>query len=78
MQNNASSLPIIYNLHVMLLLIVGNVVFPGLSMGMSFIWESHGKRPMEWDSTHFPWDSEIQWECQNVTELSYLDYTFEF
>jgi len=54
MQNNASSLPIIYNLHVMLLLIVGNVVFPGLSMGMSFIWESHGKRPMEWDSTHFP------------------------
>ena len=38
---------------------------------------SHG---MGWDSTHlcFPWDSEIEWECQNVTELSYLDYTSEF
>jgi len=22
---------------------------PGLSMGMSFLWESHGKRPMGWD-----------------------------
>ena len=21
----------------------------GLSMGMSFLWESHGKRPMGWD-----------------------------
>jgi len=32
-------------------------------MGMSFLWESHGKRPMGWDSTHlyFPWDSEIEW-----------------
>ena len=32
------------------------------------------------DSTHlyFPWDMEIEWECQNVTELSYLDYTSEF
>jgi len=27
---------------------------------------------------YFPWDSEIEWECQNVTELSYLDYTSEF
>jgi len=26
--------------------------FAGLSMGMSFLWESHGKRPMGWDSTH--------------------------
>ena len=52
----------------------------GLSMGMSFLWESHGKRPMGWDSTHlyFPWDSEIEWQRQNVTELSYLDYTSEF
>jgi len=24
----------------------------GLSMGISFLWESHGKRPMGWDSTH--------------------------
>jgi len=24
----------------------------GLSMGMSFLWESYGKRPMGWDSTH--------------------------
>jgi len=24
----------------------------GLSMGMSFLWESHGKHPMGWDSTH--------------------------
>ena len=23
----------------------------GLSMGMSFLWKSHGKRPMEWDGT---------------------------
>jgi len=23
----------------------------GLSMGMSFLWESHGKRPMGWDGT---------------------------
>ena len=23
----------------------------GLSTGMSFPWESHGKRPMEWDGT---------------------------
>ena len=37
----------------------------------------HKKCPMGWDSTHlyFPWDSEIEWECQNVTELSYLDFT---
>jgi len=29
----------------------------GLSIGMSFLWESHGKHPMGWDSTHlyFPW-----------------------
>jgi len=63
----------------------------GLSMRMSFLWESHGKHPMGnipwetahgmgWDSTHlyFLWDSQIEWECQNVTELSYLDYTSEF
>jgi len=32
-----------------------------------------------WDSTHlyFPWDSETEWECQNVAELSYLEYTSE-
>jgi len=23
----------------------------GLSMGMSFLWESHGKRPVGWDGT---------------------------
>jgi len=39
---------------------------PGLSMGMSFLWESHGKRPMGWDrhkllrdgngtDKHVPW-----------------------
>ena len=35
---------------------------------------------MGWGSTHFyfPWDSETEWECQNVTELSYFDYTSEF
>jgi len=35
------------------------VVSPGLSIGMSFLWEPHGKDPMGWDSTHlyFPWDS---------------------
>ena len=26
--------------------------FPGLSIGMSFLWESYGKYPMGWDSTH--------------------------
>ena len=53
---------------------------PGLSIGMGFLWESHGKRSMGWDSTnsYFPWDSEIEWKCQNVTELSYLGYTSEF
>jgi len=25
---------------------------PGLCIGMSFLWESHGKHPMGWDSTH--------------------------
>jgi len=25
--------------------------FPGLSMGMGFLWESHGKRPMGRDGT---------------------------
>jgi len=48
---------------------------------MSSLWESHG---MGCDSRHlyFPWDSrhviaisEIEWECQNDTELSYLDRT---
>jgi len=24
---------------------------PGSSMGMGFLWESHGKRPMGWDGT---------------------------
>ena len=44
-------------------------------------WGCHSyENPMWWDSTHlyFPWDSEIEWECQNVTELSYFDYTSEF
>ena len=57
---------------------------------MTFLWESHGKQPMGWYSTHlyFPWeledvlneqsDSEIERECQNVTEFSCLDYTSEF
>jgi len=31
--------------------VVQTVVFPGFSMGMSFLWESHGKRPMGWDGT---------------------------
>jgi len=26
-------------------------LFPGLSMGMGFLWQSHGKRPMGWDGT---------------------------
>jgi len=33
----------------------------GLSMGMSFLWESHGKRPMGWDGTsHICVSHEIQ------------------
>ena len=28
----------------------------GLSMGMSFLWESHGKRPMGWDRHKLLWD----------------------
>ena len=48
-------------------------------------WET--SRGMGCDSTHlyFPWDSshviatsEIEWECQIDTELSYLDYASEF
>jgi len=31
-------------------------IFPGLSMGMSFLWESHGKRPMGWDRHKLLWD----------------------
>jgi len=31
-------------------------LFPGLSMGMSFLWESHGKRPMGWDRHKMLWD----------------------
>jgi len=27
-----------------------------LSMGMSFLWESHGKRPMGWDRHKLLWD----------------------
>ena len=53
-------------------LVHGNVIPMGIP------WErSHG---MGWDSTHlyFLLDSEIEWECQTVTELSYLDYTSEF
>ena len=32
------------------------VVLAGLSMGMSFLWESHGKRPMGWDRHKLLWD----------------------
>jgi len=28
----------------------------GLSMGMSFLWESHGKLPMRWDRHKLLWD----------------------
>jgi len=28
----------------------------GLSMGMSFLWESHRKRPMGWDKHKLLWD----------------------
>jgi len=28
----------------------------GLSMGMAFLWESHGKRPMGWDRHKLLWD----------------------
>jgi len=28
----------------------------GLSMGISFLWESHGKRPMGWDRHKLLWD----------------------
>jgi len=31
-------------------------VLPGLSTGMSFLWESHGKRPMSWDRHKLLWD----------------------
>ena len=35
----------------------GSVAFwGGLSMGMSFLWESHGKRPVEWDRHKLLWD----------------------
>ena len=50
-------------------------------MGMEFLSESHGKRPMGWDGTALiciSHETEIYWECENVTELSYLDYTSEF
>jgi len=48
----------------------------GIAMGIP----SATSRAMGRNSTHlyFPWDSEIEWECQDVTELSYLDYTSEF
>ena len=41
---------------------------PGLSMGMGFPWESHGKCPMGWDgmglhALHFPWDL---WDSSHV------------
>jgi len=32
------------------------IVLPGLSMGMGFLWESHGKRPMGWDEHKLLWD----------------------
>ena len=40
----------------------------GLSMGMGFPWESHGKCPMGWDgmglhALHFPWDL---WDSSHV------------
>ena len=39
--------PIYYN---------GQHALTGLSMGMSFLWESHGKRPMGWDRHVLLWD----------------------
>ena len=41
-------------------------------MGMSFLWEtSHG---MGQHTFVFPMKLRIEWERQNVTEMSYLDY----
>ena len=34
---------------------VDREVFPGLSMGMGFLWESHGKRPMGSDRHKLLW-----------------------
>ena len=60
------------NLRVLIGLVHGNVIPVGIPRETS-----HG---MGRDSTHlyFPWDSEIEWESQNVTELLHLDYTSEF
>ena len=30
---------------------MNKVILPGLFMGMGFLWESHGKRPMGWNGT---------------------------
>jgi len=53
-------------------LVHGNVIPMGIPLEMS--------HRMGQDSTHlyFPWDSETELECQNVTEMSYLGYTSEF
>ena len=48
--------------------------FSSLSMGMSFLWKSHGKRPMRWDrhkllwdgngtDKYVPWTTLWIWEC---------------
>jgi len=41
-------------------------IWTGLSMGMSFLWESHGKRPMGWDRHKLLWDG-------NGTDKSPMD-----
>jgi len=45
----------------------------GLSMGMSFLWECHGKRPMGWDRHKLLWDGNgtdkyVQWTTLVFTQ----------
>jgi len=40
---------------------LGAIGVAGLSMGMLFLWEFHGKRPMEWNGTAHIW---ISYETQ--------------
>jgi len=52
---------------------------PGLSMGMGFLWESHGKRSMGWDRHKLLWDGNgtykyVPWTAQEIAPAKLTDW----
>jgi len=41
-------------------------------MGMGFLWESNGKRPMGWDGHKLLWDKYVPWTTLQMPDALYI------